>query len=122
MGQRPARRSSGIGRPTDLVHWKTATGLKIQAAAADSGTIKTLSLELGGKNLIVAFSDVDRDELARAIVRGMNFTRVQGQSCGSTSRLVIHETIANDVLKRAAKLARRFVSVCRPSRAPRWDP
>lgn len=80
----------------------TATALKIQAAAADSGHIKTLTFELGGKNPIVVFPDVDIDEVAGAIVRGMNYTRVQGQSCGSTSRLVIHRDIAEDVLAKVA--------------------
>jgi acyl-CoA reductase-like NAD-dependent aldehyde dehydrogenase len=83
----------------------TATALRIQAAAAASGRVKTLSFELGGKNPIVVFPDVDRDEVAAAIVRGMNFTRVQGQSCGSTSRLVIHESIAEEVLGRVVELA-----------------
>lgn len=83
----------------------TATALKIQAAAADSGHIKTLTFELGGKNPIVVFPDVDIEEVAGAIVRGMNYTRVQGQSCGSTSRLVIHRDIATDVLERVATKA-----------------
>jgi len=82
----------------------TATALRIQAAAADSGRVKTLSFELGGKNPIVVFDDVDIDETAAAIVRGMNFTRVQGQSCGSTSRLVVHERIAEPILGRVAAL------------------
>lgn len=86
----------------------TATALRIQAAAADSGRIKTITFELGGKNPIVVCPDVDHDEVARAIVRGMNFTRVQGQSCGSTSRLVIHESIADDVLERVVELAGRI--------------
>lgn len=83
----------------------TATALRIQAAAADSGHIKTLTFELGGKNPIVVFPDVDVDEVAAAVVRGMNFTRVQGQSCGSTSRLVIHRSIAEAVLERVATKA-----------------
>ena len=82
----------------------TATALRIQAAAVASGRVKTLSFELGGKNPIVVFPDVDIDEAAAAIVRGMNYTRVQGQSCGSTSRLVIHESIAEPVLERVATL------------------
>jgi acyl-CoA reductase-like NAD-dependent aldehyde dehydrogenase len=86
----------------------TATALRIQAAAAESGRVKTLSFELGGKNPIVVFPDVDLDEVSSAIVRGMNFTRVQGQSCGSTSRLVIHESIASDVLERVAEQAGRI--------------
>ena len=86
----------------------TGTALRIQQAAAESGRIKTLSFELGGKNPIVVFGDVDVDEVAEAIVRGMNYSRVQGQSCGSTSRLVVHESIARPVLDRVAELAGRI--------------
>jgi acyl-CoA reductase-like NAD-dependent aldehyde dehydrogenase len=86
----------------------TATALRIQATAAASGRMKTLSFELGGKNPIVVTPEVDLDEVAAAIVRGMNFTRVQGQSCGSTSRLVIHESIADDVLDRVTERAGRI--------------
>ena len=86
----------------------TATALRIQATAAATGRIKALSFELGGKNPIVVFEDVDVDEAAAAIVRGMNFTRVQGQSCGSTSRLVIHASIAEAVLARVAAAAGRI--------------
>jgi betaine-aldehyde dehydrogenase len=86
----------------------TATALRIQAAAAASGRVKTLSFELGGKNPIVVFPDVDIDEAAAAVVRGMNYTRVQGQSCGSTSRLVIHQSIADAVLERVAALVAKI--------------
>jgi betaine-aldehyde dehydrogenase len=86
----------------------TATALKIQAAAAASGRMKAFTFELGGKNPILVFPDVDRDEVAAAIVRGMNYTRVQGQSCGATSRLAVHRSIADDVLDRATALARRI--------------
>jgi acyl-CoA reductase-like NAD-dependent aldehyde dehydrogenase len=86
----------------------TATALRIQALAAASGHIKTVSFELGGKNPVVVFPDVDVDEVSAAIVRGMNFTRVQGQSCGATSRLVIHESIADEVLRRVVETASKI--------------
>jgi acyl-CoA reductase-like NAD-dependent aldehyde dehydrogenase len=86
----------------------SATALRIQAAAAASGRVKTLTFELGGKNPIVVFPDVDIDEVASAIVRGMNYTRVQGQSCGSTSRLVIHRDIADAVLEKVTAKAARI--------------
>jgi acyl-CoA reductase-like NAD-dependent aldehyde dehydrogenase len=86
----------------------TETALRIQAAAAASGHIKTFTFELGGKNPIVVFPDADVAEVAKAVVRGMNFTRVQGQSCGSTSRLVIHRSIADDVLEAATAIAARI--------------
>ena len=61
---------AGTRRPADLVHGRTPTALRIQAAAAASGRIKTMTFELGGKNPIIVFPDVDLDEAAAAIVRG----------------------------------------------------
>ncbi len=75
-----------------------ATGMAIQRAAAQSA-IKHVSLELGGKNPLIAFPDVDREKVAQAAVGGMNFAW-QGQSCGSTSRLLLHESLYDDVLQR----------------------
>jgi len=107
----PATGSALVRHPSVLrisFTGSTATALRIQRAAAESGRMKTLSFELGGKNPIVVFPDVDVDEAAAAIVRGMNYTRVQGQSCGSTSRLVIHESIARPILDRVAEQAGRI--------------
>lgn len=72
------------------------TGRSILRDAADSG-VKEVSLELGGKNALVAYPDADPDEVAAGAVQGMNFTW-SGQSCGSTSRLLVHESIADTVL------------------------
>lgn len=55
--------------------------------------IKHVSLELGGKNPIVVFPDVDPVRAARAAVAGMNIARCTGQSCGSTSRLFVHDDV-----------------------------
>jgi betaine-aldehyde dehydrogenase len=73
------------------------TGLAIQRAAADSGVVKTLSLELGGKNPMIVFPDVDIERVCDAAVAGMNFSWA-GQSCGSTSRLLVHHDIYGQVL------------------------
>jgi betaine-aldehyde dehydrogenase len=86
----------------------TPTALRIQAAAAASGRVKSMTFELGGKNPIVVWPDVDLDETAAAIVRGMNFARVQGQSCGATSRLIIHESVAEAVLERVVDRTRKI--------------
>lgn len=74
--------------------------LKIQEGIARAGRIKSVSLELGGKNPILVFPDADLDEAAAAVVRGMNYTRVQGQSCGSTSRLLAHEDLIAPLTER----------------------
>jgi len=70
-----------------------ATGMKVVQAAAATG-FKEVSLELGGKNALIAFPDADPVEVAAGVVAGMNFTW-SGQSCGSTSRLLVHEDIAD---------------------------
>jgi acyl-CoA reductase-like NAD-dependent aldehyde dehydrogenase len=67
-----------------------AIGRHIQQRAATS-IVKTVTLELGGKNPIVVFPDADIDNAVDGALRGMNFTW-QGQSCGSTSRLLVHES------------------------------
>jgi acyl-CoA reductase-like NAD-dependent aldehyde dehydrogenase len=79
------------------------TGQQIQIAAAESG-IKHVSLELGGKNPMIVLPDVDPERAAQAAVRGMNFLKTQGQSCGSCSRLFVHSSMADAVTDRIAEL------------------
>jgi acyl-CoA reductase-like NAD-dependent aldehyde dehydrogenase len=78
------------------------TGRAIQRAAAESG-VKHVTLELGGKNAMVVFDDADPDEAAAGAVAGMNFTWA-GQSCGSTSRLLLQSGIHDAVVERVAAL------------------
>ncbi len=87
------RRIGFIGSP--------ATGRAIQRDAAEV-EVKNVSLELGGKNAQIVLPDADLDAAAQAAVQGMNFTWTAGQSCGSTSRLLLHESIADQVTDRVA--------------------
>lgn len=84
------------------------TGLDIQRTAAESGIIKQVTLELGGKNPLIVFPDVDPAIAAKAAVDGMNYTRNQGQSCGSTSRLFVNDAIADEVVELARELVRQI--------------
>lgn len=76
------------------------TGLAIQRAAAESG-VKHVTLELGGKNPFIVFPDADLDRVVDHAVSGMNFSWA-GQSCGSTSRLLLHESVHDEVVERVA--------------------
>ncbi|TQI65342.1 aldehyde dehydrogenase (NAD+)/betaine-aldehyde dehydrogenase [Bosea sp. AK1] len=78
-----------------------ASGRAIQRSAAEVA-VKHVSLELGGKNPMIVFPDNDPEEIARAAVGGMNFSW-SGQSCGSTSRLLLHEDIYDAVLEKVAE-------------------
>jgi len=73
------------------------TGKAIQRAVAES--LKPTLLELGGKNALIAFADADLDKLVAGVARGMNFTWA-GQSCGSTSRVFLHESHYDAVLEK----------------------
>lgn len=77
-----------------------AVGRAILRAAAD--TMKQVALELGGKNALIAYPDSDPDTVAAAAVSGMNFTWAS-QSCGSTSRVFLHESHYDDVLERIVR-------------------
>lgn len=72
------------------------TGRAVMKAAADR--ITPVALELGGKNALIAFPDADPEEVAEAAVAGMNFTWC-GQSCGSTSRVFLHESLHDRVVE-----------------------
>lgn len=74
------------------------SGRAIQRAAAESA-VKNVTLELGGKNPLLGFPDADPEKIANAAVSGMNFGW-QGQSCGSMSRILLHEEIHDAVLDR----------------------
>ncbi len=84
-------------------------GRAVMQAAGKS--LKALTLELGGKNALIACADAGIDELADGVVRGMNFRYVTGQSCNSTSRVFLHEDIHDAALaaivKRVARAAAR---------------
>lgn len=73
------------------------TGRSVMKSASD--TLKPILLELGGKNALIAFPDADPDEVANAVVAGMNFGWC-GQSCGSTSRAFLHDDIHDAVMDR----------------------
>ncbi|KAH8647835.1 betaine-aldehyde dehydrogenase [Xylariales sp. PMI_506] len=79
------------------------TGKAIQRAAAD--TLKPTLFELGGKNALVAFPDADIDKLVEGVTRGMNFTWA-GQSCGSTSRVFLHDSHHDEVVRRVVEAVR----------------
>lgn len=77
------------------------TGMAIQRAAAEV-RVKHVTLELGGKNPFIVFPDAPVEKAAKAAVSGMNFGW-QGQSCGSTSRLLVHESIYDAVVENVAR-------------------
>ena len=81
------------------------TGRSIARAGAER--LKHVTLELGGKNACIIYPDADMDKAIPAAVNGMNFTWC-GQSCGSTSRLFVHESIHDQVVEGMLKAIRHY--------------
>lgn len=68
-----------------------------------AGTEKKMTLELGGKAANIVFDDAPLDQAVEGIVNGIFFN--QGHVCCAGSRLLVQESIADEVL---AKLKRRI--------------
>jgi len=69
------------------------TGRSIVRDSADH--LAEVSLELGGKNPLIVFPDADVRQSAAGAVKAMNFGW-QGQSCGSASRVFVHDSIDDE--------------------------
>ena len=80
----------------------TAVGRKI--VQASSGNLKKVQLELGGKGANIVFGDADIE----AVVQGSAFGifHNQGQACIAASRMIVHESVADEVLEKLIALSR----------------
>jgi aldehyde dehydrogenase (NAD+) len=74
----------------------TEVGRLIQERMA--ATPKRLTLELGGKGANIVFEDAPLDEVIEGIIDGIFFN--QGHVCCAGSRLLVQESVADDVLRR----------------------
>jgi aldehyde dehydrogenase (NAD+) len=79
----------------------TEVGRAIRSATA--ATPKRLSLELGGKSPFIIFDDADLDSAVEGLVDGIWFN--QGQVCCAGSRLLMQESIAENLI---AKIRERM--------------
>ena len=80
------------------------TGQAIARAAA--GVLVPVTLELGGKSANIVFADADLDRAVPGVVAGI--FAAGGQTCIAGSRLLVHESIAEDFTARVAEIARQI--------------
>jgi aldehyde dehydrogenase (NAD+) len=72
----------------------TEVGKQIMREAA--GTLKRLSLELGGKSPNIVFADADLEAAARGAMTGIFYNK--GEVCAAGSRLFLEETIHEEFM------------------------
>jgi acyl-CoA reductase-like NAD-dependent aldehyde dehydrogenase len=84
----------------------TAVGAEIMRAAA--GTLKKVSLELGGKSPNIVFADADLDAAARGTLSGIFYGK--GEVCAAGSRLLVEESAHDDLMQRVLDRAKKMVA------------
>jgi aldehyde dehydrogenase (NAD+) len=82
----------------DKIAFTGSTEVGKAIARSVAGTRKRLTLELGGKAANIVFDDAPIDQAIEGIVSGIFFN--QGHVCCAGSRLLVQESIADDVLER----------------------
>jgi alpha-ketoglutaric semialdehyde dehydrogenase len=83
----------------------TGVGRAVIARCGELG--KPVQTEMGGKNACVVLADANLDHAAEQVVAGA--FRSTGQKCTATSRLIVEEKIAGELLRRVAEHAAEFV-------------
>jgi acyl-CoA reductase-like NAD-dependent aldehyde dehydrogenase len=87
----------------DKVAFTGSTAVGRAIAKAVAGSHKKVTLELGGKAANIVFDDAPIDQAVEGIVNGIFFN--QGHVCCAGSRLLVQESVADEVL---ARLKRRM--------------
>jgi aldehyde dehydrogenase (NAD+) len=82
----------------DKVAFTGSTEVGRQIARTLAGTRKKLTLELGGKAANIVYEDAALDQAVEGIVNGIFFN--QGHVCCAGSRLLVQESVADQVLDR----------------------
>ncbi|HET7303157.1 MAG TPA: aldehyde dehydrogenase family protein [Segeticoccus sp.] len=82
----------------DKIAFTGSTGVGKQIARTIAGTRKRATLELGGKAANIVFEDAAIDQAIEGIVNGIFFN--QGHVCCAGSRLLVQESVADDVVRR----------------------
>ncbi|ABO67257.1 betaine-aldehyde dehydrogenase [Geobacillus thermodenitrificans] len=83
---------------------ETETGKDIMRRA--SGTLKRVTLELGGKSPNIVFDDCDIEAAVNGSLYGIFYNT--GQSCEARSRLFVHEAIYDEFMEKFLEKASRI--------------
>lgn len=87
-----------VDSAVDKVAFTGSTAVGRAIAKSIAGSRKKLTLELGGKAANIVFDDAAVDQAVEGIVNGIFFN--QGHVCCAGSRLLVQESVADDVLAR----------------------
>ncbi|MFD0306413.1 aldehyde dehydrogenase family protein [Streptomyces sp. NPDC059517] len=90
----------------DKVAFTGSTDVGREIARTVAGTSKRVTLELGGKGANIVYADAALDQAVEGIVTGIFFN--QGHVCCAGSRLLVQESVAEEVLHRLKERVARL--------------
>ncbi|MGX5914029.1 betaine-aldehyde dehydrogenase [Aliidiomarina sp. Khilg15.8] len=89
---------------------EVGTGKKVMAAAA--GTLKNVTMELGGKSPLIVFDDADIDEAVTGAMMGNFYT--QGEVCTNGTRVFVHKDCYDTFMQRLVERTKNNIVVGDP--------
>jgi acyl-CoA reductase-like NAD-dependent aldehyde dehydrogenase len=100
-----AGRALGLHMDVDLVAFTGSTEVgKLFLRYSGESNMKRLALECGGKSPHIVMQDChDLDAAAQAVAWGVFYN--QGEVCNAGSRLLVHESVKDELLERVVKIA-----------------
>jgi phenylacetaldehyde dehydrogenase len=90
----------------DKMSFTGSTAVGRQILQASAGNFKHVTLELGGKSPNIIFPDADLDKAIDAAVR--TFCGNSGQVCSAGTRLLVHESLHDEVTERISNMAASY--------------
>ncbi|MGF1703857.1 betaine-aldehyde dehydrogenase [Photobacterium makurazakiensis] len=84
---------------------ESGTGKKVMADAA--GTLKDITMELGGKSPLIIFDDAKLDNAVSAAMLANFYT--QGEVCTNGTRVFVHDAIYDDFIEQLAHRTNKLV-------------
>jgi aldehyde dehydrogenase (NAD+) len=91
----------------DMVSITGSTGAGVRVAEVAAGTVKRVSLELGGKSPFLLLEGADVESAVANALRGCFVNN--GQTCAATTRLLVPSSLLDDVEERVAAAIDEFV-------------
>jgi acyl-CoA reductase-like NAD-dependent aldehyde dehydrogenase len=88
----------------DMVTFTGSVGVGKAIMASAAGTLKRVQLELGGNDPAIVFGDVNLEDVVPKIFQAAFGS--SGQACVAVKRVYAHQSIAGEVVRRLAELAR----------------
>lgn len=90
----------------DKIAFTGSTEVGHEIVKASAGNLKRVSLELGGKSPSIVFPDADLETAALGVAGAIFFNH--GQCCCAGSRLMVHNSIYEELVGRVSELAQNI--------------